>query len=236
MKSEHRKSCERTEVKEAAEKQLEPIEAPGYMCGNSNEHTSESPSRPKCDIYSEGDEPEERTFRPVDPHVFVKASRKYLAQNPPEASHLADFATGLDIVQLRACKVHTDKQSRAFEYYLVVVTSMYYGDPFIRGKEPLPTSKAACKVPRRHREKGRDSVLSSLISPLRRPFNFETWTPREIAVFEGGLCAFGKRFDRISTLLRNSKTMVQVTDLYYDWKTTSHYKFWKEAVLRENWG
>jgi len=112
---------------------------------------------------------------------------------------------------------------------------MYYGDPFIRAKEPLPTSKLVCKVPRRHREKGRDSVLRALVTPLRRPFNFETWTPREIAVFEAGLCTFGKRFDKLCTLLRRSKTLAQITDLYYDWKTTSHYKCWKEAVLRENW-
>lgn len=235
MKTVTRKSREAECERETAGKELEASDGPSDLGGNSNEHTSESPCRPKCDICSEGDEPEVRPFHPIDPHIFVKASRKYLAQNPPEVSHLADFASGLDTVQLRACKIHADKQSRAFEYYLVVVTSMYYGDPFIRPKEPMPATKAACKVPRRHREKGRDSVLNTLVSPLRRPFNFESWTPRELAVFEAGLCAFGKRFDKVSALLGSSKSMAQITELYYDWKSTSHYKFWKEAVLRENW-
>jgi hypothetical protein len=66
-----------------------------------------------------------------------------LAQNPPEASHHVDFASGLGMVQLRACKSQIDKQSRAFEYYLIVVTSMYYGDSFIRAKEQLGLSEAA---------------------------------------------------------------------------------------------
>lgn len=235
MKTAPKKSREIESEKEAAGKELDSCEGPSDLEGNSNEHTSESPNRPKCDICSEGDEPEVKPFRPVDPHVFVKASRKYLAQNPPEASHLVDFASGLGTVQLRACKSQIDKQSRAFEYYLVVVTSMYYGDPFIRAKEPLPISKDVCKVPRRHGEKGRDSLLNTLVSPLRRPFNFESWAPREIAIFEAGLCAFGKHFEKVSALLNHCKTIAQITDLYYDWKTTSHYKFWKEAVMRENW-
>jgi hypothetical protein len=235
MKTAPRKSREIESETEAAGKELDSSDGPRDLEGNSNEHTSESPNRPKCDICSEGDEPEVKPFRPVDPHVFVKASRKYLAQNPPEASHLVDFASGLGTVQLRACKSQIDKQSRAFEYYLIVVTSMYYGDPFIRAKEPLPISKDVCKVPRRHGEKGRDSVLNTLVSPLRRPFNFESWTPREIAIFEAGLCAFGKRFEKVSALLNHCKTIAQITNLYYDWKTTSHYKFWKEAVMRENW-
>jgi len=105
MKTEKRESSEQAGDKETAGKELEPMEARGELCGNSNEHTSESPSRLKIDIFSEEEEQEVGPFRPVDPHVFVKASRKYLAQNPPEASHLADLAAGLDTVQLRACNV-----------------------------------------------------------------------------------------------------------------------------------
>ena len=58
MKTATRKSREVASEKESAGKELDSSEAPSDLGGNSNEHTSESPSRPKCDICSEGDEPE----------------------------------------------------------------------------------------------------------------------------------------------------------------------------------
>ena len=161
-------------------KSMEAQDPTSDLGGLSNEITSESPAHDKADISSESEEPD-REFRPVDPYLFVKASRKYLSQNPPETSHIADFAPGLSTTQLRACDSYIDKQARAFEYFLVVVTSMYYGDPYCGSKRKLKedagVSKGGCRVPRRRKEKGQDNVLGTLISPLRQHFNFEEWTP-----------------------------------------------------------
>ena len=38
-------------------------------------------------------------------------------------------------------------------------------------------------------------VIEQLVSPARSTLLFEFWTPLEIAIFEAGLCQFGKRFD-----------------------------------------
>ena len=238
MKSEVRKP---RSTKDPPDKTTESALVSTEIEGNSNEYTSESPSRLKSDIENDAEEPVAKEFQPVDPYIFVKASRKYLAQNPPETSHLTDYASGVDSAQLRACKCHADKQSRAFEYFLVVVTSMYYGDPYVASKvkgreESLqPGTKVASKLPKRHKERSRDALLSTLVSPIRHQYNFESWTPKELAVFEAGLCTFGKQFDKISSLLNCTKTISEITALYYDWKHTSHYKYWKEAVIRENW-
>lgn len=240
MKSEMRKARGPEDGKVVLQKGPSGADDHNELEGYSNDYTSESPSHMKSNISSDAEEPPPKSFQAVDPYIFVKASRKFLAQHPPELSHLADSAAGLDTARLRACKSHADKQSRAFEYFLVAVTSMYYGDPYItnKGKRAEPeraATKAAWKLPRRRKDAGRESLLSALVSPLRHEYTFESWNPRELAVFEAGLCAFGKRFDKISALMNESKSIAQISALYHDWKSTSHYKYWKEAVIRENW-
>lgn len=44
---------------------------------------------------------------------------------------------------------------------------------------------------------------------------------------------FGKKFDVVSRLLEESKTLQEITRFYYIWKKTSHYKSWKEAVKEQ---
>ncbi|KAM3142253.1 hypothetical protein pb186bvf_005662 [Paramecium bursaria] len=43
-------------------------------------------------------------------------------------------------------------------------------------------------------------ILEILVSPLRNDLPFETWTIKEIAIFECGLCRFGKQYEYISQL------------------------------------
>ncbi|CAD8212663.1 unnamed protein product [Paramecium octaurelia] len=69
-------------------------------------------------------------------------------------------------------------------------------------------------------------VLDILISPLRNDFAFETWTTKEIAIFECGLCRYGKQYEFLSHLIK-TKNAQDIIQFYYNWKFTSHYKLWK---------
>jgi len=71
-------------------------------------------------------------------------------------------------------------------------------------------------------------TLDSLLSSLRKSTVFDEWTPREVALFECGICAFGKEFHRISALM-GSKSTQQCTEFYYHWKKSTHYQMWKTA-------
>ncbi|CAK57261.1 unnamed protein product (macronuclear) [Paramecium tetraurelia] len=71
-------------------------------------------------------------------------------------------------------------------------------------------------------------VLDILISPLRNDFSFETWTTKEIAIFECGLCRYGKQYEFLSHLRQiKTKNAQDIIQFYYNWKFTSHYKLWK---------
>ena len=74
------------------------------------------------------------------------------------------------------------------------------------------------------------SALQYLKSALRRPMVIETWSPYEVAVFEGAIMEYGKDFHRIQKAIE-SKTTQEVIDFYYMWKKTSHYKKWKEQYV-----
>ncbi len=72
------------------------------------------------------------------------------------------------------------------------------------------------------------NTLGTLTSPLYNPTIQEQWSPHEIAVFESGMCAYGKRFHSIQKLIKN-KTTQQVVDFFYIWKKTDKYKTWKRT-------
>ena len=52
-------------------------------------------------------------------------------------------------------------------------------------------------------------------------------SPREIALFESGICSFGKDFYNISKLIP-TKSTGDCVEFYYLWKKSSHYQQWKE--------
>lgn len=77
-------------------------------------------------------------------------------------------------------------------------------------------------------------ILERLISPIRREHEFgkknlirENWTLKEMAVFECAICRFGKRFDILSKMV-GSKSALDCTAFYREWKKSSHYKIWKD--------
>lgn len=74
---------------------------------------------------------------------------------------------------------------------------------------------------------GKDNILDYLVSPLKKDFEFELWSLKQIAVFECCICVFGKRFDLIESMV-GGKDIDQVIKFYNFWKFTSHYRTWKK--------
>ena len=164
----------------------------------------------------------------VSPSVFRKASRRRLGQQKESFYSQEQNTVGMSKPQLLSARALQD-----FENYLALVSLMYYGDPQFAGKKNANGTLRPLK-----RSRGKDP-LEFLLSPLRADYVYgetytEKWSPKEIAVFECGLCRFGKEFGTIEKLLRLSKTRAEITQFYHMWKQTSHYKAWKDADLKES--
>lgn len=80
-------------------------------------------------------------------------------------------------------------------------------------------------------------TLDYLVSPLKSDYNYEKWSPKETAIFECGICKFGKEFDFIQKMVR-TKSLKEVISFYHEWKMSSHYKIWrhhKKTLTRLNY-
>jgi hypothetical protein len=53
----------------------------------------------------------------------------------------------------------------------------------------------------------------------------DTWTLKEIALFEAGMCNFGKDFHNVQKVVR-TKTTNEIVDFYYQWKKSAHGNQW----------
>lgn len=65
-----------------------------------------------------------------------------------------------------------------------------------------------------------------LVSPLRHKNVLDLWGPKEVALFEAGICKYGKDFNMLQRLIE-TKTTREVVDFYYLWKQTNRYTSWK---------
>ena len=75
----------------------------------------------------------------------------------------------------------------------------------------------------------RHTTLGATLLPIRRVTPWEKWSAREIAIFESGLCQYGKQFDIIAKLL-GAKGTQDVVEFYYYWKKASpHHAVWKRS-------
>mmetsp|Transcript_24599 Transcript_24599/g.30081 ORF Transcript_24599/g.30081 Transcript_24599/m.30081 type:complete len:303 (+) Transcript_24599:284-1192(+) len=74
----------------------------------------------------------------------------------------------------------------------------------------------------------RHSTLGSLVSPINVVRIEDNWSPREVSLFESGLCTYGKQFHIIQRLL-NNKTTKEVVEFYYVWKKSENYSIWKKS-------
>ena len=68
--------------------------------------------------------------------------------------------------------------------------------------------------------------IELLTSPLRHRNVLDLWGPKEVALFEAGICKYGKDFSMLQRLI-GTKTTKEVVDFYYLWKQTNRYASWK---------
>jgi hypothetical protein len=71
------------------------------------------------------------------------------------------------------------------------------------------------------------STLDLLLTPLRKSHVMDSWTPKEIALFEAAMCSVGKDFHAIQQIIKTKRTN-DIIDFYYAWKLSSHYQIWKD--------
>ncbi|KEP63871.1 UNVERIFIED_CONTAM: hypothetical protein HHA_237520 [Hammondia hammondi] len=71
------------------------------------------------------------------------------------------------------------------------------------------------------------SPLELLTSPLRKDNVIDLWGPKEVALFEAGICKYGKDFSALQRLIQ-TKTTCEIVDFYYLWKQTNRYLAWKQ--------
>jgi len=121
--------------------------------------------------------------------------------NAPSATKLADSNARIDT-------------------FLHTIGTMYY-----RNHANMGTNGNEVWVPADY-DKLEYPTLDLLLSPLRKPNVLDNWCPREIALFEAGICAVGKDFHAIAQLIQ-SKSCKECVDFYYIWKKSSHYAMWK---------
>jgi hypothetical protein len=74
-----------------------------------------------------------------------------------------------------------------------------------------------------------DPVYRFLCDPLaRQRHTLDLWTPENIALYETGICCFGKEFAHIQATLLPHLSVNDLADFYYQWKKSTHYFQWKE--------
>eukprot|EP00826_Nyctotherus_ovalis_P066367 TRINITY_DN9800_c0_g1_i14.p1 TRINITY_DN9800_c0_g1~~TRINITY_DN9800_c0_g1_i14.p1 ORF type:complete len:234 (-),score=49.73 TRINITY_DN9800_c0_g1_i14:246-947(-) len=138
----------------------------------------------------------------LSPLIFRK-------QKPP--AQKPKIHRGRPITSPPVCKIadtsrvpKVSRVAKGFETYLELVGSLYYGH--------LPSSSAAREAETEEQEKEgfKFSVLDRMLSPMRVDLAFERWNPKEIVLFECGICKFGKDFEKIHEIV-NEKLMCSWT-------------------------
>ena len=69
-------------------------------------------------------------------------------------------------------------------------------------------------------------LVEQLVSPVRFSQVFEHWSPLQVAVFEAGICQFGRQWSLLAQVTPG-KDRNEVISFYYLWKQSSHYRVWK---------
>eukprot|EP01083_Nonionella_stella_P080379 220888_1 len=103
---------------------------------------------------------------------------------------------------------------------LRAVSSLYY-----RQKQVTDDAASVIEVANEH-DKYDYSTIDLLVSPLRKPGVLDNWSPKEIALFEAGICTKGKDFWALHKLIK-TKTTGEIVEFYYYWKKSGHYQMWK---------
>ena len=114
----------------------------------------------------------------------------------------------------------------AFEALLDYVREVYFTNNY-------PENEANNSI---NSEKDNDfkfTTLDLLIKPLRKNFTWETWSPYEIALFNCCICKFGTNFKLYLKIIK-TKTIEEIIDFYYTWKSSKYYKIWKNQKRKLN--
>jgi len=151
----------------------------------------------------------------LSPTIFKKTKIIFPSDNKAKSNKSAKTTTST------SSSTNDDPGAQMLENYVSTVSAFYFGE--IDNTEDRSSSRANNKF----NEKFRLTTLDMLISPLRTDSIIDRWTPKEVAIFEAGICKYGRQFHMIQRLIR-TKTEREVIDFYYHWKKTSHYKMWKD--------
>ena len=89
---------------------------------------------------------------------------------------------------------------------------------------PPPARRCRCCLPQFALI--RRTTLGRLTSAIREPSILDRWSPYEIALFESGICMYGKQFPTLASLV-GSKNAKECIEFYYAWKKSKNYAQWK---------
>jgi len=121
---------------------------------------------------------------------------------------------------------HVNEAGARIDAFLHSIGSMYYRNHASLSKDASAAGPATEVWVAADYDKLEYPTLDLLLSPLRKPHVLDSWCPREIALFEAGICAVGKDFHAIARLI-TTKSCKECVDFYYVWKKSSHYALWK---------
>lgn len=155
------------------------------------------------------------SYRPISPSRFhdIPYNHHPSLYTYTEMGGTTSVQNPTNVIESRVGKERIDA-------YLDAITSLYYRkrdvDSVGAGDEYSSSEYDIYSYP----------TLHLMLSPLREQHIFDYWTPKEIALFEAGLCSFGKDFYTIHKFIK-TKTTNECVDFYYTWKRGSHFSIWK---------
>ncbi|CEM28293.1 unnamed protein product [Vitrella brassicaformis CCMP3155] len=120
------------------------------------------------------------------------------------------------------------------ETYLELCATMYHGQAYSSTREAiqaqiLPNEKRlrVSSASAATNSATKMTPFDLLISKYRHSHTIDLWGPKEVMIFEGAICRYGKDFHKIAKLVE-TKTTKECIDFYYLWKKTSRYRHWKD--------
>ena len=152
----------------------------------------------------------------------------------------SNFSNADEKVMVRQSKLTLDNPQAMLDDFLDDLHSKrYFSNPpdicdpatlMIRSSKQLKLSKRPKKSTTKPQLSGihHHNTLGILMSPLYTPTVEEQWSRHEIAVFESGICVYGKRFHSIQKMIKTKSTK-EVVAFFYVWKKTAAYKVWKRT-------
>ena len=155
-----------------------------------------------------------------DPTALASTAASASAASTAPAAQLTSASTSAaSLPSASVSSRHIDKLRT--DLLLSSISSMYY-------RPRLVHPSAADVYVSADYDRFEYPTVDALLSPLRKTSVLDEWSPLEVALFESGICSYGKDFHAISRLMAGRKSCGQCVDFYYTWKKSGHYAMWKE--------